>query len=197
MSDWKAYQNEAAKFFSSAGWSVEVEAEVQGVRTRHEIDVWALSRRTGVIVRWAIECKDWNRRVPKEKVLALRTIVDDIGADRGLLLNEKGFQSGADEAARSANITVTTLASLREHAEEELSEIDLAALHRRSVDLTIRTSRLWVTRDDFMSRTRRGVVDQHRARVVELPRQRLAGARSRSTTSWAGRGEPVGPSGIY
>jgi len=163
MSDWLAYQNEVAEFFRRAGWTVEVEAQVQGVRTRHKIDVWALSRRLGVVIRWVIECKDWNSRVPKEKVLALRTIVDDVGADRGLILNEKGFQAGAIEAAHSANVTVTTLASLREHGEEELWALELAGLHRRAIDLTIRTSRLWVTAKmdgDSMSRNRRGVVDQ-------------------------------------
>jgi hypothetical protein len=37
-------------------------------------------------------------------VLALRQIVTDVGADRGILLSEKGFQSGAVEAATLTNV---------------------------------------------------------------------------------------------
>ncbi len=162
MTDWREYQEEVAEFFRSAGWSVDVEAEVRGVRTRHAIDVWALTQHVGIVVHWAIECKDWNRRVPKEKVLALRTIVDDIGADRGLILNELGFQKGAKEAAAGANITVTTLDALRSNAEEELVVLKLSALHRRAVDLSVRISRLSVHRryeGGGTSRTRRGIRD--------------------------------------
>ena len=44
--------------------------------------------------------KRWTRRVPKEKVMALKAIVEDLGADRGIIVNEAGFQSGAQKAAR-------------------------------------------------------------------------------------------------
>ncbi|WP_431605167.1 restriction endonuclease [Acinetobacter johnsonii] len=42
-----------------------------------------------------IECKNWKTNIPKEKVLALRSIVEDIGAHRGFIVSNKGFQSGA------------------------------------------------------------------------------------------------------
>jgi len=117
---WRDYEQRVAEFFRGLGWTVEVGASVQGVRTRHDVDVWALSERFGVVTRWVIECKDWNSRVPKEKVLALRSIVDDVGADRGFLLNEAGFQSGAFEAAKLSNVTVTTLGELAHAADADL-----------------------------------------------------------------------------
>ena len=53
---------------------------------------------------WVVEAKSWRSNVPKEKILALRSIVDDTGADRGFLISEKGFQSGAWEAAKKSNV---------------------------------------------------------------------------------------------
>ena len=69
------------------------------------------SHQVGFDVIWLVECKRWRRRVTKLHVLALREIVADVGADRGILLSEVGFQSGAVEAAKLTNVHVTSLAS--------------------------------------------------------------------------------------
>uniref|UniRef100_UPI00214D0BDC restriction endonuclease n=1 Tax=Klebsiella pneumoniae TaxID=573 RepID=UPI00214D0BDC len=39
---------------------------------------------------WLVECKHWKNPVSKLHVLALREIVTEIGADRGILLSESG-----------------------------------------------------------------------------------------------------------
>jgi hypothetical protein len=67
---------------------------------------------------WVIECKAWKNNIPKEKVMALSAIVQDVGADRGFLLSEVGFQSGAIRAARTSNITLTSLEDLSFSAEK-------------------------------------------------------------------------------
>ncbi|MEX2653166.1 MAG: restriction endonuclease [Acidimicrobiia bacterium] len=161
---WRDYEEEVARFFSDRGWTVEPGAVVQGVRTKHKLDVWALTDRLGVVTRWVIECKDWNTKVPKEKVLALRTIVEDIGADRGVILNEKGFQSGAYEAATSANVTVSTLAELEQATVTAFNNVRLEAAHRTLADLTVRAFRLMInvksTPTSGSFTTRRGVRDK-------------------------------------
>ena len=53
----------------------------------------------GFEVTWIVECKYWQTPVNKLHVLALREIVTDTGADRGILLSESGFQVDAKEAA--------------------------------------------------------------------------------------------------
>ena len=90
--DWTEYQEETARFFRSLACDAEVDATVQGVRGRHNIDVWVTFVRSGVQIRWVIECKLWKRRTAKEKVMALQAIVNDIGADRGVLLSELAFK---------------------------------------------------------------------------------------------------------
>lgn len=108
FSDWREYQVEVAAFFRRQGCNAEVEKKVRGVRSKHEIDVYVQFHRSGIECTWVVECKLWKSKVPKEKVMALKSIVDDIGADRGIIVSEKGFQSGALDAVRDSNITLVT-----------------------------------------------------------------------------------------
>jgi hypothetical protein len=98
-STWQEYQEEAAEFFRSIGLEATTDHVVQGVRTKHAVDVHVKAHYVGFDVVWIVECKHWNTPVSKLHVLALREIVTDLGVDRGILLCEPGFQSGAAEAA--------------------------------------------------------------------------------------------------
>jgi hypothetical protein len=78
-----------------------------------------------------VECKAWQSNVPKEKVAALSAILQDIGADRGFLLSEKGFQSGALRMAEKSNITLTSLADLASTVGDRHTVARVASLHLR------------------------------------------------------------------
>ena len=110
--DWRRYQDDAAGFFASIALKSEVDARVEGARGVHKIDVLVSGKIHGLSIRWVIECKDWSVSIPKEKVIALQGIVQDIGADRGILLSEVGFQSGAIRSSRNTNVTLTSLGRL-------------------------------------------------------------------------------------
>ena len=118
--NWKQYQDEVADFFRGLGCDTFVEAKVKGARAEHTVDVLIRFRKFGLETKWVTECKYWRSAIPKEKVLALKSVVEDVGADRGLLFSTAGFQSGAVHAAERTNITLTDLDSLRETAREEL-----------------------------------------------------------------------------
>lgn len=122
FTDWKEYQEETAAFFRRQGCSADVELKVKGVRAEHAVDVYVSFSRHGIKCIWIVECKLWRGRVPKEKVLALKSIVDDIGADRGIIISEEGFQSGAYDVARNTNITLVT--SLEEFEKTALTLSD-------------------------------------------------------------------------
>ncbi len=128
---WQTYQEEVATFFRGLGLEATTNLTLQGIRTTHDIDVYVKSHRVGFDVVWVIECKHWERRVTKLHVLALREIVTDLGADRGILLSEVGFQSGAVEAAKLTNVHVSSLANLRESAFAEIMSIRLRELYDR------------------------------------------------------------------
>ncbi len=106
--DWREYQIEVAAFFNRQGCKTEVEKKVKGVRATHEVDVFVSFYRSGIECAWVVECKLWKTKVPKEKVMALKSIVDDVGADRGVIVSENGFQLGALDSARNSNITLVT-----------------------------------------------------------------------------------------
>lgn len=108
FSNWREYQEAVATFFRERGCHAEVEAPIQGARAAHKIDVFVTFRQHGIDVHWAVECKLWKGNVEKGDVLTLKGVVDDIGADRGIIFCESGFQSGARDAARHTNILLIT-----------------------------------------------------------------------------------------
>jgi uncharacterized protein YbaA (DUF1428 family) len=141
--NWKEYQSRTAEVFREAGCNADVEAIVEGVRGEHEIDVYVTFEQYGITCTWVVECKCWNSNVPKEKVLALQAIVDDVGADRGVLISKTGFQSGAIKAARKSNITLTSLEDLVDDLKEnstkraiETLEVSLAKTKHRVFSLS-------------------------------------------------------------
>jgi hypothetical protein len=113
------------------GLTVEIEKRVEGARGAHSLDVWVTGKIQSFNVRWVVECKDWRCNIPKEKVLALQAIAQDIGADRAFLLSETGFQAGAIRCARLTNITLTSLMDLREQTREQFAQATLWSLYIR------------------------------------------------------------------
>jgi restriction system protein len=137
---WNDYQEEVALFFRTLGLDATTNVSMKGVRTDHDVDVAVRSKHVGFDVLWIVECKLWKAAVPKEKILALRTIVDDTGADRGFVMAENGYQSGALQAARSTNITLTSLEDLRETL---AFDIGTAQLHSLGARVDRCSSRYW------------------------------------------------------
>jgi hypothetical protein len=137
--DWKEYQQEVAQFFRSLGLTATVEAQVEGIRGIHAIDVWVIFNRYGFDTKWIVECKFWTSAVPKEKVLALHQISQDVGADRAFLLSETGFQSGAINVARHTNITLTNLEDLRNASQDEIID---SSIHNLTKSIAMLDSRI-------------------------------------------------------
>ena len=129
--DWYDYQEEAAALFRSMGLEATTNVAVKGVRTSHDVDVVVKSHHAGFDVTWLVECKQWKSAVSKLHVLALREIVADTGADRGILLCEAGFQSGAIEAANLTNVQVTSLENVRSTAGGDVAAMRLRELYDR------------------------------------------------------------------
>ncbi len=175
---WRDYQEEVASFFRSLGLDASTDVTVKGVRTTHDIDVLVKSRHVGFEITWLVECKNWNSRVSKLHVLALREIVADVGADRGILLSESGFQSGAIEAANLTNVQVTSLAAVGASARDAISSMRLRELFDRVERCN---DRYWeIPKEDRIKHGLRfdtGGGDDHLysgARVVEVCRELLS-----------------------
>jgi len=71
---------------------------------KHNIDVYYQFEMNGIMHRVLFECKNWNSKISKEKVLALKAILDDIPNSVGVMVSVKGFQSGAERFAEHHGI---------------------------------------------------------------------------------------------
>ena len=69
-----------------------------------EIDVYAKSSDSLI----CCECKHWNRNVSQDTVFSFRTIVNDIGANQGIIIAKRCFQSGTYKACQNTNIILRT-----------------------------------------------------------------------------------------
>ncbi|MCE2837244.1 MAG: restriction endonuclease [Cyanobium sp. 49614_E6] len=130
--DWREYQNQTAELFRSIGCSAYIEKSVLGVRGQHAVDVLVTRTIYGLEHRWVIETKHWRKRVSKLHVIALKGIVEDVGADRGILLSSSGFQGGAISMAERSNITLSSLDALRVSVQEELERYTLSSLEKKA-----------------------------------------------------------------
>jgi restriction system protein len=131
MPAWSDYQEEVAAYFRDLGLNAETNVRLRGVRTVHDVDVVVRSDHVGFDMLWIVECKRYKGRVSKLHVLALREIVADLGADRGLLMAENGFQRGAKEAAQLTNVQLSSMSALRESSQQALGFAKLRSLQDR------------------------------------------------------------------
>lgn len=129
---WYEFQELIAEHFRSLGAMAKTNVSLDGVRTQHDIDVLVVTKFLGADIKWVVEAKYWKSNVPKEKVLALRTVVDEVGADKGFLISAKGFQSGAMEAALKTNIQLVTFEELKERTKNIIQSEMLQAYQARA-----------------------------------------------------------------
>lgn len=135
--------------FRRMGLTAIVEREVVGVRGTHKIDVYVTGTFCGFEVKWVVECKAWRSNVTKEKVLALLSIVKDVGADKGVLLSEVGFQSGAILMARMTNIVLTSIGDLSDQINAGVVEAVISKLSWRLTRITERLRALDKDAEDY------------------------------------------------
>lgn len=101
--DWKDLQNKVCKLLNEAGYPSESPKEINTVRGTVEVDVISTSE-DELIKQFICECKFWNTPIPKEKVHAFRTVVNDSGSMVGIFISKMGYQSGAYDAAYCSNV---------------------------------------------------------------------------------------------
>ena len=76
---------------------------------KHQIDVYWEYEKDGVKHRVAIECKNYSKHVPKEKVCAFHSKISDLDGVEGIMVSKKGFQSGAKQYAKAYGISLQEL----------------------------------------------------------------------------------------
>jgi hypothetical protein len=106
--DWRDLQIQVEKIMKESGLIAESEKDIETVRGIVNIDVYAedTSQRPKTI--YLCECKFWQKAIPKSVVHSFRTVVNDFGANWGLIISSHGFQAGTFAAAANSNIRLLT-----------------------------------------------------------------------------------------
>jgi hypothetical protein len=163
---WQEYQENVAAFFRSLGFEVEIDRTVEGVRSRHAIDVYITFDKWGMRHTWIVECKKHARPITKADVETLKSIASEVGASLAFLLSESGFQSGAFDAARKTNVVLSSIEELQAKSRDDVMREALGALELRALGLEERLLRELRGDIDYGSGSVtsrvRGGVDGHR-----------------------------------
>ena len=137
---WYRLQEEIRSHFVSLGATARTNVRIQGVRTFHDVDVYVQIKHLGEDITWIIESKHWKTKISKLHVLALRSIVNDTGVDRGILISLKGFQKGAYEAASNTNIKLKTFEELKDETKAYIESEIVKSYYKR---LRLLEDRYW------------------------------------------------------
>lgn len=71
----------------------------------HQIDIYWEFEYLGINHKVIVEAKDYANKVTQEKLLAFKSVLDDIaGQPRGIYITKTGYQSGAKNFAEHHNI---------------------------------------------------------------------------------------------
>lgn len=105
---WRKLQEAIATILREAGHEAKVDYPVPLVRGRKRIDVYGIAHDASPPSRLFVECKLWQRRVTQAEVHAFRTVIADAGANEGLIVSARGFQTGAHAAVAHTNVRLVT-----------------------------------------------------------------------------------------
>lgn len=128
---WQDLEELVRSILSESGMSAERQAQTALVRGKADIDVLATETIDGIDQLVVCECKYWGTNVPQAIVHALRTILVDLGANRGYIIARTGFQSGAFEAAKATNVRLLTLEQFQERYFDRWYKYRISAVEDR------------------------------------------------------------------
>jgi len=108
----------------------------------HQIDVSIVFSIADVRILVLVECKHYSRKVRVDDVLELAARLEDIGAQKGIIVTTIGFQKGAEKVAKSKGIALVIACDLGWFPTIE-TPIAGTLRHREFLD-TVRMYLLWL-----------------------------------------------------
>jgi len=94
----------------------EYEGRITGRKIKVDVS-FVLSIAGGASLLVLVECKHYGHRVPVDDVEEFHSKLDDIGAQKGILVTTIGFQEGAVKAARGRRIALALLTAASQPGE--------------------------------------------------------------------------------
>lgn len=114
---------------------------------KHQIDVYWEYNIAGSKHQVAIECKNYNKPVSKEKVCAFKGVLDDLNGVNGIMVTKVGYQKGAKEYAKEYGISLKELREPR-CGETIIGEIEFY-FHVESRQTLFKVDEEWVSKHNI------------------------------------------------
>lgn len=119
--DWQGYEEITKYIYQTLGneYGIKIIGHGAGCKRQgtsgveHQIDVLA-EQSDGQLT--AIECKYWKKKVNKDTVMKLSSIIEDLSIEKGIIVSKEGFTKDALNFAQHKNIE---LIQLREAGKED------------------------------------------------------------------------------
>jgi len=89
--------------------SVEHNKQLQGKYLSHQCDVYWKVESAGMEYSTIVECKNWNKRLKQENLLAFRAKLEDLNNPKGVIVTRSGYQKGAVKYAKAHGILLYEL----------------------------------------------------------------------------------------
>lgn len=113
----KEYEATTAALYQALGEGSGITIEGFGASCRvqgtsgswYQIDVLAKQSNGLQTVRTAIECKYWKKRVTRNVVSNLITLLEDTNIEKGVVVSKEGFTSGSIALAKQRNISLVEM----------------------------------------------------------------------------------------
>jgi hypothetical protein len=200
---WRELQSKVAAMFNRYRGVTAIENHtLHGARGKVAVDVYVKHDFGPLSFSIIVECKCWGTRVPQEKAHALKSVVEDVGASMGIILTEKGVQSGcATFLAKSTNLSAYRLKELESLFVGIPAKLNACSEGKPNA-IHLHPGLLFETIPEHRSESTRNRVhlapnSPLRARIPECQGHRTTGRRdrrrtvNRGSTSKALRGQPA------
>ena len=106
--DWKDLQVKVGRILTQCNFDVSIEKKIQSIRSVVEIDVYAEELIDDRVYKILVECKMWKYSIPQHVIHSMRTVVNDIGANKGYIITTSNFQKGAIHSVENTNVELIT-----------------------------------------------------------------------------------------
>ena len=88
--------------------SIHRNVSLPGMDGARQIDVLITSKVAGIEIKTIVECKDYNKKVDVKVIDGFHSVMQDVGAHKGVVVSRKGFSSTAIKKAKRLGISLFT-----------------------------------------------------------------------------------------
>lgn len=138
VKDWQDLQEKVKEFFIELGYRAETNKAVKLANNgTANVDVYAEKGDSPLAQKILFECKYWNSDIPRGVVQSFKMDVQEAGANFGIIVSKKGFQSGAYEGTTLTTVKLYTFEELQMLFAEEWCKVNydpINNLHSMLVD---------------------------------------------------------------